>query len=155
MLAERVLREADALGLGGLWAQPFLGNPSLRCTAYRPEQRIAAVLSDLAAGLKGIAPGNSTLRPNTAFQARLGGRFPDQGTIHRWLDQVSASAGRGSARPPPSGRPPARSLPGGLVRPTLLGWWTSMVKDCQRSLVSLVAATNDTRDNTAGNLHVF
>jgi Transposase DDE domain group 1 len=90
VMAERVLREADALGLCHLWAQLSLGNLSRRRTAYRPEQRIAAVLSGLAAGLKGIAPGNSMLRPNTALQARLGGRFPDQGTIHRWLDQVSA-----------------------------------------------------------------
>ena len=90
VLAERVLREADTLGLCDAWTQLPLGNPSGRRTAYRPEQRIAAVLSGLAAGLKGIAPGNSALRPNSALQARLGGRFPDQGTIHRWLDQVTA-----------------------------------------------------------------
>jgi hypothetical protein len=76
--------------LSDAWAQLSLGHPSRRCTAYRPEQRIAAVLSGLAAGLKGIAPGNTFLRPNAALRARLGGRFPDQGTIHRWLDQVTA-----------------------------------------------------------------
>jgi hypothetical protein len=90
VLAERVLREAETLGLGDAWTQLPLGNPSRRRTAYRSEQRIAAVLSGLAAGLKGVAPGNSVLRPNSALQARLGGRFPDQGTIHRWLDQVTA-----------------------------------------------------------------
>jgi hypothetical protein len=90
VLAERVLRQAQTLGVTDAWAQLPLGHPSRRRTAYRPEQRIAAVLTGLAAGLKGIAPGNSLLRPNTALQARLGGRFPDQGTIHRWLDQVTA-----------------------------------------------------------------
>jgi len=89
VLVERVLRQAQALGLDEAWAQLSLGNPSGRRTAYRPEQRIAAVLAGLAAGLKGIAPGNSLLRPNTALLARLGGRFPDQGTIHRWLGQVT------------------------------------------------------------------
>jgi hypothetical protein len=49
------------------------------------------VLAGLAAGLKGIAPGNTWLRPCTALQAWLGGRFPDQGTIHRWLDQTTAA----------------------------------------------------------------
>lgn len=91
VLAEGVLREAHTLGLGDARAQLALGHPSRRRTAYRPEQRIAAVLSGLAAGLKGIAPGNTFLRPNTALHARLGGRFPDQGTIHRWLDQVTAA----------------------------------------------------------------
>jgi hypothetical protein len=90
VLVERVLRQAQTLGLCDAWTQLHLGNPSRRRTAYRPEQRLAAVLAGLAAGLKGIAPGNSQLRPNTALQARLGGRFPDQGTIHRWLDQVTA-----------------------------------------------------------------
>lgn len=89
VMVERVLREAEVLGLVGAWAQLPLGHPSGRCTAYRPEQRVAALLAGLAAGLKGIAPGNTWLRPNTALQARLGGRFPDQGTVHRWLDQVT------------------------------------------------------------------
>jgi len=91
VLTERVLRHAETLGLGDAWSQLPLGHPSRRRTAYRPEQRIAAVLSGLAAGLKGIAPGNTVLRPNTALRSRLGGRFPDQGTIHRWLDQVTAA----------------------------------------------------------------
>jgi hypothetical protein len=91
VLPERVLRQAETLGLYDAWAQLPLGNPSRRRTAYRPEQRIASVLAGLAAGLKGIAPGNTALRPNTALRSRLGGRFPDQGTIHRWLDQVTAA----------------------------------------------------------------
>ncbi len=86
---ERILREAHRLGLDAAWAQLPLGHPSRRCTAYRPAQRITALLAGLAAGLKGIAPGNTWLRPNTALQAQLGGRFPDQGTIHRWLGQVT------------------------------------------------------------------
>ena len=69
VLTERVLRTAETLGLVDAWAQLPLGNPSRRRTAYRPEQRIAALLSGRAAGLKGIAPGNSVLRPNSALQA--------------------------------------------------------------------------------------
>ncbi len=90
VFVERVLREAEVLGVSADWPNLTLGHPSRRRTAYRPEQRLAAMLSGLAAGLKGIAPGNTWLRPNSALQARLGGRFPDQGTIHRWLSQVSA-----------------------------------------------------------------
>jgi hypothetical protein len=47
-------------------------------------------VSGLAAGLKGLGPSHSVLRPNSALQARRGGRFPDQGTSHRWLDGVTA-----------------------------------------------------------------
>src|SRR5947209_8554656 len=90
VLAERVLHQADVLGLSDDWAQLALGNPSKRCSSYRPAYRIAAVLAGLACGLKGIGPGNTWLRPNRALQARCGGRFPDQGTIHRWLEQVTA-----------------------------------------------------------------
>jgi hypothetical protein len=90
-LVERVLHHAERLGLMEQWAMLPLGNPSNRVSAYRPAQRWAAVLAGLAAGLKGIAPGNTWLRPNSAVQARLGGRFPDQGTIHRWLQQVTPS----------------------------------------------------------------
>jgi hypothetical protein len=72
------------------WTQLQLGHSSQRSTAYRPEQRLAALLAPLAAGLKGIAPANTYLRPNTAVREWLGGRFPDQGTIHRWLQQVTA-----------------------------------------------------------------
>src|SRR5262249_11759263 len=79
-----------SLGVRDAWAQLPLGNPSQRRTAYRPQQRVAAVLAGLAAGLTGIAPGNTWLRPNSALVALLGGRFPDQGTIHRWLDQATA-----------------------------------------------------------------
>jgi hypothetical protein len=91
VMAERILRQAGLLGLSDAWARLPLGHPSRRRTAYRPEQRIAALLSGLAAGLKGIAPGNSALRPNSALRARLGGRFPDQGTIHRWLGGATAA----------------------------------------------------------------
>ena len=90
VMAERILRRTDILGLSDAWAQLPLGHPSRRRTAYRPQHRSAALLSGLAAGLKGVGPGNSVLRPNSALQARLGGRFPDRGTIHRWLDGVTA-----------------------------------------------------------------
>jgi hypothetical protein len=89
-MAERILHQADVLGLSEDWAQLPLGHPSRRRTAYRPEHRIAALLSGLAVGLKGVGPSNSALRPNTALQARLGGRFPDQGTMHHWLGGVTA-----------------------------------------------------------------
>ena len=89
IMAERVLHQADVLGLDGDWAQRTFGNPSGRVSSYRTPQRIAALLAGLACGLHGIGPGNTFLRPNTALQCRLGGRFPDQGTIHRWLDQVT------------------------------------------------------------------
>lgn len=89
VVVERVLREANTLGLLAAWAQLPLGHSAQRVTAYRPAQRWAAVVAGLAGGLKGVAPGNTWLRPNTAVQAWCGGRFPDQGTIHRWLGQVS------------------------------------------------------------------
>ncbi len=89
VLVERVLRQAHVLELPQQWTQLPIGHPSRRVTAYRPEQRLTALLATLAAGLKGIAPGNTYLRPNSAVQARLGGRFPDQGTIHRWLQQTT------------------------------------------------------------------
>jgi hypothetical protein len=89
VLAERVLSLADRLGLPALWGQLGLGHPSRRRTSYPTDQRLAAVLAGLACGLRGIAPGNLLLRPNSALRQRLGGRFPDQGTIHRWLDQVT------------------------------------------------------------------
>jgi hypothetical protein len=77
------------------WANLPLGHPTRRVTAYGPEQRLTALMASLAAGLKGIAPGNTFLRPNSALQARLGGRFPDQGTMHRWLDQVTPAQAAG------------------------------------------------------------
>ena len=89
VMAERILREADTLDLPAAWDRLGLGHPSRRVSAYPARHRLAAVLAGLACGLKGIAPGNTFLRPNTALQARLSGRFPDQGTIHRWLDQVT------------------------------------------------------------------
>lgn len=89
LLAERVLALADSLNLPQQWHALHLGHPSRRCTAYPSEQRIAALLAGLATGLPGIAAGNFWLRPNTALCARLGGRFPDQGTLHRWLAQTT------------------------------------------------------------------
>ena len=86
---ERVLRQAHPLGLFEAGAQLPLGHPSRRINAYRPEQRWTAVLAGLTSGLKRIAPGNTAWRPNTAVPAWLGGRFPDPGTSHRWLEQVS------------------------------------------------------------------
>src|SRR5687767_7862832 len=84
-LAERVLRLADGLELVAEWSQLGFGRPTGRVTSYPTDQRIAAVLAGLACGLRGIAPGNLLLRPNSALRQRLGGRFPDQGTVHRWL----------------------------------------------------------------------
>src|SRR5271165_5653966 len=95
VLAERVLRQADALDLPDRWAQLGLGHPSGRRTAYTVPQRLSALLAGLACGLRGIGPGNTFLRPNAALQARLGGRFPDQGTIHRWLQQATADQAAG------------------------------------------------------------
>jgi Transposase DDE domain group 1 len=95
VLAERVLRQADLLDLPAAWDPLGLGHPSGRASAYPARHRLAAVLAGLACGLRGIGPGNTFLRPNSALQARLGGRFPDQGTIHRWLAQVTPEqAGR-------------------------------------------------------------
>jgi hypothetical protein len=88
---ERVLRQAQVLEVLPQWSQLPLGHRSGRVTAYRPQQRLTAVLATLAAGLKGIGPGNTYLRSNSAVCAWLGGRFPDQGTIHRWLQQTSDS----------------------------------------------------------------
>jgi len=89
LLAERVLALADSLHLSQQWHSLQLGHPSRRRTAYPNEHRIAALLAGLATGLPGIAPGNFWLRSNSALQARLAGRFPDQGTIHRWLAQAT------------------------------------------------------------------
>ena len=89
-LAEKVLSLATNLGLKEHWKELGFGNVTRRSSAYRAEQRIQAVLAGLACGLRGVAPGNLLVRPNSAMQQRLGGSFPDQGTIHRWLDQITA-----------------------------------------------------------------
>lgn len=89
VMAEKVLALAGSLGLRSQWAELRLGNVSRRCTAYTVPQRISALLAGLACGLRGIAPGNMVLRTNTALQQATGGRFPDQGTIHRWLEQTT------------------------------------------------------------------
>jgi hypothetical protein len=82
------MQGAKRRGLLELWSRLWLGRPSRRVTAYPTAQRAVAVLAHLAAGLQGIAPGNLWLRPNSEVQHLAGGRFPDQGTIHRWLDGV-------------------------------------------------------------------
>lgn len=90
VLAEGVLQTARRLGIVSGWDSLWLGNESRRLTAYTPPQRLMALLAGLACGIRGIAPSNLWLRPNTALQQELGGRFPDQGTIHRWLQQSRA-----------------------------------------------------------------
>jgi hypothetical protein len=90
VLAERVLRLADSLELSEPWRRLGFGRPSGRATAYPTDRRIGAVLAGLACGLRGVAPGNLLLRPNSALRQRLGGRFPDQGSVHRWLGQGTA-----------------------------------------------------------------
>ena len=89
VLVERVLRQAQVLEVSPQWSQLPLGHPSGRVTAFRPEQRLTAVVATLAAGLKGIGPANTYLRPNSAVAAWLGRPFPDQGTMHRWLQQTN------------------------------------------------------------------
>ena len=98
VLAERVLRLADSLGVVAEWRRVEVGRPGGRVTSYPTDQRIAAVLAGLACGLRGVAPGNLLLRPNSALRQRLGGRCPDQGTIHRWLGQVTAAPAAGLRR---------------------------------------------------------
>ena len=88
VLAEKVLSLADKLKLEAGWSKLAFGNPTNRTSSYRSPQRIAAVLAGLACGLRGIGPGNLLLRTNSAIVQRLDGKFPDQGTIHRWLEQV-------------------------------------------------------------------
>jgi Transposase DDE domain group 1 len=89
VLVERILRQTQVLEVLPQWSQLQLGHASGRVTAYRPGQRLTAVVATLAAGLKGLGPANTYLRPNSAVRAWLGGRFPDQGTIHRWLQQTT------------------------------------------------------------------
>jgi hypothetical protein len=88
-MVERVLHQAEVLDLLPQWTQLPIGHPSGRVTAYKPQQRLTALLATLAAGLRGLGPSNTYLRPNSAVQAWLDGRFPDQGTLHRWLQQAS------------------------------------------------------------------
>jgi hypothetical protein len=86
-----VLSVAHNLGVAAPWKGLGFGRPTGRSTSYTTDQRLAAVVVGLACGLRGVAPGNLLLRPNRALRQRLGGRFPDQGTIHRWLGQVTES----------------------------------------------------------------
>ena len=89
IVAERVLGLARSLGVWQQWENLQVGNVTKRCTSYTPDQRIAALIAGLACGLRGIAPGNRLLRSSSAIRGHLGERFPDQGTIHRWLQQVT------------------------------------------------------------------
>lgn len=91
VMAEKVLMTARGVQLPREWDRLQFGNVSGRSTSYLTRARIMSVLCGLACGLRGIAPGNAVLRTNSALCERLGGRFPDQGTIHRWLDQVTPS----------------------------------------------------------------
>jgi hypothetical protein len=88
VLVEPALHQAQALEVLPQGSQRQRGRPSGRVTAYRPEQPRTALVATLTAGPKGIGPANTYLRPNTAVQAWLGGRFPHQGTTHRWLQQT-------------------------------------------------------------------
>ena len=88
--AEKIIELSRAIGLLEEWSRLELGHVSRRVTSYATPERVTAVLAGLACGLRGFAPGNSLLRGNTALQSALGGRFPDQGTIHRWFQQATA-----------------------------------------------------------------
>jgi hypothetical protein len=88
--AEKIIELLRAMGLPAEWSRLELGHVSRRTTAYGTPERITAVLAGLACGLRGFAPGNGLLRGNSALQSALGGRFPDQGTIHRWFQQTTA-----------------------------------------------------------------
>jgi DDE family transposase len=88
--AEKIIELSRAIGLLEEWSRLELGHVSGRVTSYATPERVTAVLAGLACGLRGFAPGNSLLRGNTALQSALGGRFPDQGTIHRWFQQATA-----------------------------------------------------------------
>src|SRR6059036_2555024 len=90
LMVEQVLRMARNLGMQDQWRDMWVGNPSGRRIAYQPDQRIGAIVSTLSCGLRGLAPSNLLVRPSSAVRNLLGGRFPDQGTMHRWLDQVTA-----------------------------------------------------------------
>lgn len=89
VMARKVLSWCRSIGIWDAWDRLEFGRPSGRSSAYRPSERIAAVMAGLASGLDGIGPGNQYLRPNSAMVEMLGGRFPDQGTIHRWLDEMT------------------------------------------------------------------
>jgi hypothetical protein len=91
VFAEKVLQTAKALGVVDEWSELTLGHVSRRISSYRPAHRIAALLAGLACGLRGIAPGNSLLRTNSALKLWTGGTFPDQGTIHRWLNGCTSA----------------------------------------------------------------
>ena len=93
--AEKIIELLRAIGLPEEWSQLGLGHVSRRARAYTTPERITAVLAGLACGLRGFAPGNSLLRGNSALQSATGGRFPDQGTIHRWFQQTTAEQARG------------------------------------------------------------
>lgn len=90
VVAERVLATAGGLGLKQHWRELWVGNSSYRTSAYQAEQRLGALVSTLSCGLRGLAPANLLVRPSSALRQALGGRFPDQGTLHRWLKQATS-----------------------------------------------------------------
>lgn len=89
LVAIKVMDLAAKLGIDPLWSEFWLGTPTFRRSSYRAEHRIRALLAGLACGLRGIAAGNQWLRQDPAVQQLCGDRFPDQGTIHRWLQSVT------------------------------------------------------------------
>lgn len=89
LAAVKVLDLTRKLGIDPSWSGLWLGNPTSRRSAYRPEHRIRALLAGLACGLRGIAAGNQWLRNDPAMRKLCDHRFPDQGTLHRWLADVT------------------------------------------------------------------
>lgn len=90
VLVEGVWHGARQAGLTQEWTTLWVGRPTRRRTSYRAEHRVLALLSVLTAGVPSVSSANQFLRPNGALQAELGGRFPDQGTLHRWLEQATS-----------------------------------------------------------------
>jgi hypothetical protein len=89
LVAVKVMDLAAKLGIERAWTGLWLGHPTARRSAYRAEHRIRALLAGLACGLRGISAGNQWLRHDPAIRRLCDDRFPDQGTIHRWLEDVT------------------------------------------------------------------
>lgn len=89
LAAIKLMDLAAKLGVDREWSGVWLGRPTARESSYRAEDRMRALLAGLACGLRGIAAGNQWLRNDPAIRQLCGNRFPDQGTIHRWLQDVT------------------------------------------------------------------
>jgi len=89
LAAIKVMDLAAKFRIDRAWAGLWLGHPTARKSAYRAEHRIRSLLAGLACGLRGISAGNQWLRQEPAMRTLCDGRFPDQGTIHRWLEAVN------------------------------------------------------------------